>query len=80
MDPKPLRIFNPYTQAQKFDPEGDYIRHWVPELKSIDTNLILSGNILPLTRHRIGYPLPIVEHSIQQRLFKDLYASVKGAV
>jgi deoxyribodipyrimidine photo-lyase len=80
MDPKPLRIFNPYTQAQKFDPEGDYIRQWVPELKSIDTDLILSGKILPLTRHQIGYPLPIVDHSDRQRLFKDLYASVKNAV
>ncbi|MEB3224560.1 MAG: FAD-binding domain-containing protein, partial [Synechococcus sp.] len=29
MDPKPLRIFNPYTQAQKFDPEADYIRRWL---------------------------------------------------
>jgi deoxyribodipyrimidine photo-lyase len=79
MDPKPLRIFNPYTQAQKFDREGDYIRQWVPELKSIETKLILSGDILPLTRHQIGYPLPIVDHNVQQRLFKELYASVKGA-
>jgi deoxyribodipyrimidine photo-lyase len=79
MDPKPLRIFNPYTQAQKFDPEGDYIRQWVPELKSVDTDQILSGKILPLTCHRLGYPLPIVDHSQQQRLFKDLYASVKSS-
>jgi deoxyribodipyrimidine photo-lyase len=78
MDPKPLRIFNPYTQAQKFDIEADYIRQWVPELKSIDTDLLLNGKILPLTRHRVGYPLPIVDHSVQQRLFKDLYASVKS--
>ena len=78
MDPKPLRIFNPYTQAQKFDRDGDYIREWLPELKSIDPKLILSGDILPLTRHRVGYPLPIVDHSVQQRLFKQLYASVKG--
>jgi deoxyribodipyrimidine photo-lyase len=78
MDPKPLRIFNPYTQAQKFDIEADYIRQWVPELKSIDTDLLLNGKILPLTRHQVGYPLPIVDHSVQQRLFKDLYASVKG--
>jgi deoxyribodipyrimidine photo-lyase len=78
MDPKPLRIFNPYTQAQKFDAEGEYIRAWVPELKSVDTDQILSGKILPLTRHRLGYPLPIVDHSVQQRLFKDLYASTKA--
>ncbi len=78
MDPKPLRIFNPHTQAQKFDRDADYIREWVPELKSIDTKLILSGEILPLTRHRVGYPLPIVDHSVQQRLFKELYAGVKA--
>ena len=77
MDPKPLRIFNPYTQAQKFDQEGDYIRQWVPELKSVDTSLLLSGKIDPLTRHHFGYPLSIVEHSEQQRLFKELYANVK---
>jgi deoxyribodipyrimidine photo-lyase len=77
MDPKPLRIFNPYTQSQKFDAEADYIRQWVPELKSVETELLLNGKILPLTRHRLGYPLPIVDHSEQQRLFKDLYASVK---
>ena len=29
MDPKPLRIFNPATQASKFDADGDYIRRWV---------------------------------------------------
>jgi deoxyribodipyrimidine photo-lyase len=80
MDPKPLRIFNPYTQAQKFDPDGAYIREWVPELKSVDTEQILSGKILPLTRHQLGYPLPIVDHSEQQRLFKDLYARTKCVV
>ncbi|MHC5833806.1 MAG: FAD-binding domain-containing protein, partial [Nostoc sp.] len=29
MDPKPVRIFNPASQTQKFDPEGEYIRQWV---------------------------------------------------
>lgn len=79
MDPKPLRIFNPYTQAQKFDRDATYIRKWVPELKSVDTKMILTGDLLPLTRHQVGYPLPIVDHSVQQRLFKELYASVKAA-
>ena len=77
MDPKPLRIFNPYTQAQKFDRDGEYIRQWVPELKSLDTSVLLSGKILPLTCHQLGYPLPIVDHNIQQRLFKEIYASTK---
>ena len=80
MDPKQLRIFNPYTQAQKFDRDANYIRKWVPELKSVDTKMILTGDLLPLTRHQVGYPLPIVDHSVQQRLFKELYASVKGSL
>lgn len=78
MDPKPLRIFNPYTQSQKFDADGEYIREWVPELKSVDTDLLLSGKILPLTRQQLGYPQPIVDHSVQQRKFKELYARAKG--
>jgi deoxyribodipyrimidine photo-lyase len=73
MDPKPLRIFNPYTQAQKFDPEADYIREWLPELRSVDTAQLLSGRIPEDTRERQGYPAPIVEHTVQQQRFKQLY-------
>jgi len=53
MDPKPVRIFNPATQAQKFDPEGEY--EWLPELRSIDTEFLLSGNISEQER-ALGYP------------------------
>lgn len=73
MDPKPLRIFNPASQAQKFDPEAEYIRRWLPELKSLDTADLVTGTISPLERHRCGYPLPIVDHGQQQRRFKQLY-------
>ena len=78
MDPKPLRIFNPSTQAQKFDKNGDYIRQWVPELKSVETKALLSGDIDKSLRDRIGYVKPIVDHSIQQRKFKERYASQKA--
>ncbi len=77
MDPKPLRIFNPATQAQKFDAKGDYIRHWLPELRSIDTKDLLVGNIPPLWRTTSRYPAPIVDHNIQQREFKRLYQLLK---
>jgi len=56
MDPKPVRIFQPATQAQKFDPEGEYIREWLPELRSIDTEFLLSGNIPEQERDALGYP------------------------
>lgn len=78
MDPKPLRIFNPASQAQKFDPDADYIRHWLPELRSVDTADLISGNISPLERQRCGYPAPIVDHNQQQRSFKALYQEQKA--
>ncbi|XZN94732.1 MAG: FAD-binding domain-containing protein [Microcoleus sp.] len=77
MDPKPLRIFNPASQAQKFDREGEYIRHWVPELRRVDTKLLLTGNILPLERKFLPYPDRIVDHNQQQRKFKELYKQQK---
>jgi deoxyribodipyrimidine photo-lyase len=73
MDPKPLRIFNPYTQAQKFDAEADYIREWLPELRSVETAQLLSGKIPKDLRERQGYPAPIVDHGVQQQRFKQLY-------
>jgi deoxyribodipyrimidine photo-lyase len=47
-----FRIFNPITQAKKFDPKGIYIRKWVPELSSLDAK---------------AYPQPIVDHAIARK-------------
>jgi deoxyribodipyrimidine photo-lyase len=76
MDPKPLRIFNPATQAAKFDAEARYIRRWLPELRHVGTGDLLSGEVAPLERR--GYPAPLVNHKIQQARFKQLYATIKG--
>ncbi len=78
MDPKPLRIFNPHTQAQKFDPEAAYIRGWLPELRRFETHEVLTGKISPLERQAVGYPLEIVDHKVQQQKFKHLYAQQKS--
>lgn len=77
MDPKPVRIFNPASQAQKFDREGEYIRQWVPELSSMDAEYLVTGKITPLERQAVGYPEPIVEHKKQQRVFKEMYKNQK---
>ena len=65
VDPQPyFRIFNPLLQSEKFDPEGEYIRKWVPELKGVEGNAIHA----PYERkageeaEREGYPRPIVVH------------------
>lgn len=74
MDPKPLRIFNPASQAAKFDPEGVYIRTWLPELRHVASADLISGEIAPLERR--GYPAAIVSHRLQQARFKALHAAL----
>ena len=78
VDPKPVRIFNPASQAQKYDPEAEYIRQWLPELSSVDTEYLVTGKIPEDERDRCGYPQPIVDHKKQQREFKARYKAQKG--
>ncbi|MFN7898615.1 MAG: FAD-binding domain-containing protein [Synechococcaceae cyanobacterium] len=74
MDPTPLRIFNPATQTQKFDPQARYIRRWLPELAHLDDASLVAGRLGPLERG--DYPEPIVDHKLQQARFKALYAQL----
>ncbi|MGB3533463.1 MAG: FAD-binding domain-containing protein [Microcoleaceae cyanobacterium] len=77
MDPKPLRIFNPASQAQKYDPEAEYIRQWLPELRNLETEALVTGKISSEDREACDYPEPIVNHKQQQRQFKQLYQEQK---
>ncbi|SCV33058.1 probable deoxyribodipyrimidine photo-lyase PHR [Fusarium fujikuroi] len=65
VDPQPyFRIFNPLLQSEKFDPDGDYIRKWVPELKGLDSKAIhdpYNRGAGPKAKKN-GYPAPIVTH------------------
>jgi deoxyribodipyrimidine photo-lyase len=78
MDPKPLRIFNPASQAQKFDPDAEYIRRWLPEVARLDTADLVTGQIHPSDRDRCDYAQPIVDHRVQQHRFKQLYSHQKA--
>jgi deoxyribodipyrimidine photo-lyase len=53
-----FRIFNPITQSEKFDPSGEYIRRWVPELRELDSKMIHTPWKIP----SLNYPEPIVNH------------------
>ncbi|BAQ61315.1 deoxyribodipyrimidine photolyase [Geminocystis sp. NIES-3708] len=77
MDAKPLRIFNPASQSQKFDEEAEYIRRWLPEISHLDTADLVTGKISPLDAQSCDYPLPIVDHNQQQRKFKQIYQETK---
>ena len=64
-----FRIFNPILQGQKFDPNGDYVRHYVPELAGLNAQHIhepwaAPADVLAKAGIKLGktYPLPIVQH------------------
>ncbi|KAF8314757.1 hypothetical protein DL93DRAFT_2057858 [Clavulina sp. PMI_390] len=65
-DPQPyFRIFNPYAQAEKADPTGDYIRHFVPELRDLRGKAIYDphSHLEPSAFKKLGYPKPIIDHA-----------------
>jgi deoxyribodipyrimidine photo-lyase len=55
-----FRVFNPVTQSERFDPNGDFIREWIPELAKLDSKRIhdpgAKGGVIPK-----GYPRQIVD-------------------
>ncbi len=78
MDPKPLRIFNPASQAKKYDPDAEYIREWIPEIRHINTSALVTGDIPPQALEGTNYPGPIVNHKEQQAEFKARYKAQKS--
>lgn len=67
-----FRIFNPVLQSEKFDPNGDYIRRWAPELKDVDKKKIHQpdGEIE-------GYPEPIVDLKATRQRALNAYNEIK---
>ena len=82
-----FRIFNPVTQGQKFDPEGAYVRRWLPELARLSKEYIHAPWTAPrpaldVAGIRLGeaYPLPIVDHASARREALAAFSSVKGGI
>jgi deoxyribodipyrimidine photo-lyase len=81
-----FRVFNPSGQGERFDPDGAYVRRWVPELAKLPDTLIhapwtagpaelaAAGVVLGRT-----YPKPIVDHAAARARALDAYAAVKAA-
>ena len=72
-----FRIQNPWSQAKRYDPEGAYIRRWVPELKDVPSVRLLDP---PADGHPIapGYPVPMLDHSTERDRTLDLFARHKA--
>ena len=71
-----FRIFNPLLQSKKFDPEGKYIRRWVPELADVEAPLIHEPARDPSTLARTGYPPPCVDYQKRRAAALDLLRGV----
>ncbi|GAA6059922.1 hypothetical protein JCM10212_003062 [Sporobolomyces blumeae] len=71
-DPQPyFRVFNPSSQSEKSDPQGDYIRYWVPELRSLKGKAIHNPSAADVKK--LGYVPPIVDHSVARKRAIEVY-------
>ena len=61
-----FRVFNPVTQGAKFDPDGVYVRRWVPELRGRRRRSTSTSPGRPPTGRPKGYPEPIVDHKAER--------------
>ncbi|WP_333822623.1 cryptochrome/photolyase family protein [Pinisolibacter sp.] len=81
-----FRIFNPVTQGVKFDPAGDYLRRWLPELAALPAGAIhapwtAAADVAAVADLRLGvtYPSPIVDHAFaRERALAALAGHVNG--
>ncbi|NNE58536.1 MAG: deoxyribodipyrimidine photo-lyase [Hellea sp.] len=81
-----FRIFNPYSQGEKFDKNGDYVRKWVPELSELPNKFIhrpweAPKSVLEDAGVTLGksYPKPIVDHKAARERALSAYKELKNA-
>jgi deoxyribodipyrimidine photo-lyase len=80
-----FRVFNPVMQSQKFDPQGAYIRRWLPELAHVPLDFLhepwkmeKSDQIKARCTLGADYPLPIVDHHAARDRVLEAYAAAKA--
>jgi len=80
-----FRIFNPVIQGEKFDPEGRYLRRWLPELSALPDRWLHRPWEAPATvLNQAGlvlgrdYPEPLVDHAAARARALEAFAATKG--
>jgi deoxyribodipyrimidine photo-lyase len=72
-----FRIFNPITQSKKFDPNGDFIRLYVPELAALNSKAIHWPHNKKQLNNVKEYAKPIVDHAMARKITLELFMAVK---
>jgi deoxyribodipyrimidine photo-lyase len=82
-----FRIFNPSTQGAKFDPQGDYVRRWLPELARLSNQWIhepsaAPAEVLEAAGIRLGtdYPYPLVDHAVARKAALAALSRIKKTI
>jgi len=80
-----FRIFAPVTQAEKFDPRGEYVRRWVPEVARLPDKFVhapwtASPEMLAKAGVSLGktYPKPIVDHAEAREKALEAFRTMRG--
>ncbi len=74
-----FRVFNPVLQGEKFDKQGTYVRHWVPELASVSDKFVHKPwELNQADQQALDYPLPLVDLKETRLRALDAFARLKG--
>jgi deoxyribodipyrimidine photo-lyase len=71
-----FRVFNPVTQGLRFDPDGNYVQRYVPELRHLEGKAAHTP-WKAADGHRMGYPPRIVDHANERQVALNRYAAIK---
>jgi deoxyribodipyrimidine photo-lyase len=76
-----FRVFNPTTQGERYDPDAEYIKKYVPELRDVPADVIHDWPDLSLSerrKHAPEYPDPIVDHSERREEAIEMFERARG--
>lgn len=80
-----FRVFNPVTQGERFDPQGHYVRRWVPELARLPDRWVHQPWLAPEAERRTAgvelgrtYPWPIIDHDAARKTALEAYKTLRG--
>jgi deoxyribodipyrimidine photo-lyase len=74
-----FRIFNPVSQGEKFDPQGVFVRRWLPELAGVPDKFVHRPWDDPGRRASASYPARIVDHAVQRDRCLRMFQAVRSA-